>query len=98
MNNFEFHNPVKICFGKGEIAKLPNLVPAKASILLVYGGGSILKNGIYDQVKNALKGFNILEFGGIEVNPDADLFTLMMVAIGGLIGMLIGVSVIREDA
>ena len=36
--------------------------------------------------------------GGIEVNPDADLFTLMMVAIGGLIGMLIGVSVIREDA
>ena len=69
MNNFEFHNPVKICFGKGEIAKLPNLVPAKASILLVYGGGSILKNGIYDQVKNALKGFNILEFGGIEVNP-----------------------------
>ena len=36
--------------------------------------------------------------GGIEVNPDADLLTLMMVAIGGLIGMLIGVSVIREDA
>jgi len=36
--------------------------------------------------------------GGIEVNPDADLLTLIMVAIGGLIGMLIGVSVIREDA
>ncbi len=36
--------------------------------------------------------------GGIEVNPDADLLTLMMVAIGGLIGMLIGVSVMREDA
>ena len=35
--------------------------------------------------------------GGIEVNPDADLFTLMMIAIGGLIGMLIGVSVMRED-
>ena len=36
--------------------------------------------------------------GGIEVNPDDDLLTLMMVAIGGLIGMLIGVSVMREDA
>ena len=36
--------------------------------------------------------------GTIEVNPDSDLFTLMMIAIGGLIGMLIGVSVIREDA
>ena len=36
--------------------------------------------------------------GGIEMNPDADLLTLMMVAIGGLIGMLIGVSVMREDA
>ena len=36
--------------------------------------------------------------GGIEMNPDADLLTLMVVAIGGLIGMLIGVSVMREDA
>ena len=36
--------------------------------------------------------------GGIEVNPDADLLTLMMIAIGGLIGMLIGVSVMKENA
>jgi NADP-dependent alcohol dehydrogenase len=69
MNNFEFYNPVRICFGKGEIAKLSKLVPKGANILLTYGGGSIKKNGIYDQVINALKGYNIIEFSGIEANP-----------------------------
>ena len=69
MNNFEFYNPVRICFGKGKIAKLSGLIPPGANILLTYGGGSIKKNGIYDQVITALKGFNIVEFGGIEANP-----------------------------
>ncbi len=69
MKNFVFYNPVRICFGKGEIAKLSALVPPNANILLTYGGGSIKKNGIYDQVMTALKGFNIHEFGGIEANP-----------------------------
>jgi NADP-dependent alcohol dehydrogenase len=69
MNNFEFYNPVRICFGKGEIAKLSKLVPKGANILLTYGGGSIKKNGVYDQVMLALKGFNITEFDGIEANP-----------------------------
>ena len=69
MNNFEFYNPVRICFGKGEIAKLSILVPKGANILLTYGGGSIKKNGVYDQVTAALKGHNIIEFSGIEANP-----------------------------
>ena len=69
MKNFEFFNPVRVCFGKGEIARLTSLVPPKAHILLTYGGGSIKKNGIYDQVITALKGFNIIEFSGIEANP-----------------------------
>ncbi len=69
MNNFEFYNPVRVCFGKGEISKLSILVPRGANILLTYGGGSIKKNGVYDQVISALKGYNIIEFGGIEVNP-----------------------------
>ena len=69
MKNFEFYNPVRICFGKGEIAKLSKLVPEGANILLTYGGGSIKKNGIYDQVASALKGFNVIEFSGIEANP-----------------------------
>ncbi len=69
MKNFEFYNPVRIRFGKGEIAKLSTLVPKGANIMLTYGGGSIKKNGIYDQVITALKGFNIIEFSGIEANP-----------------------------
>jgi len=69
MNNFEFYNPVKICFGKGEIAKLSKLVPKGANVMLTYGGGSIKKNGVYDQVMTALKGYNIIEFSGIEANP-----------------------------
>ena len=69
MNNFNFHNPVKILFGKGKIAELSKNVPANARILLTYGGGSIHKNGVYDQVIAALKGFTIVEFGGIEPNP-----------------------------
>ncbi len=69
MNNFTFQNPVKILFGKGQIAKISDQLPADSKILLTYGGGSIFKNGIYDQVKEAVKGFQILEFGGIEANP-----------------------------
>lgn len=69
MTNFELYNPVNYVFGKGQIAKLPELVPANTKILLTYGGGSIFKNGIYDQVKTALKGYDVVEFGGIEPNP-----------------------------
>ena len=69
MLNFELYNPTNLVFGKGQIEKLQTLVPKDAKILLAYGGGSIFKNGIYDQVKTALKGFEIVEFGGIEPNP-----------------------------
>lgn len=69
MLNFELYNPVKLIFGKGEIEKLSTLIPKESKILLAYGGGSIFKNGIYDQVKTALTGFDIVEFGGIEANP-----------------------------
>ncbi|HEU0136229.1 MAG TPA: iron-containing alcohol dehydrogenase [Flavobacterium sp.] len=69
MNNFELYNPTNLIFGKGQMAKLSSLIPKDAKILLAYGGGSIFKNGIYDQVKTALAGFNITEFGGIEPNP-----------------------------
>jgi len=69
MLNFELYNPVKLIFGKGEIEKLSTLIPKESKILVAYGGGSIFKNGIYDQVKKALEGFNVMEFGGIEANP-----------------------------
>lgn len=69
MLNFEFKNPVKIIFGKNTIQSLAAEVPENVKIMLTYGGGSIFKNGVYDQVMNALQGHDIVEFGGIEVNP-----------------------------
>lgn len=75
MLNFELYNPTNLVFGKGQIEKLSVLVPKESKILLAYGGGSIFKNGIYEQVKTALSGFEIVEFGGIEANPQFE--TLM---------------------
>ncbi|MVO11033.1 iron-containing alcohol dehydrogenase [Flavobacterium sp. TP390] len=88
MQNFELYNPVNYVFGKGQIEKLKNLVPENTKILIAYGGGSIFKNGVYDQVKAALsksfKANHIVEFGGIEPNPRYE--TLMK-----------AVAVIREE-
>ena len=70
MNNFEFKNPTKIIFGKDKIANLAKEIPANAKILMLYGGGSIKSNGIYDQAKNALSAFEVVEFGGIPANPE----------------------------
>jgi NADP-dependent alcohol dehydrogenase len=69
MYNFEYQNPVKVIFGKGEISKTGKNIPEGAKILLTYGGGSIFKNGVYDQVKASVKNFDVIEFGGIEPNP-----------------------------
>jgi NADP-dependent alcohol dehydrogenase len=69
MYNFEYQNPVKIIFGKGEITKVGKNIPQGAKVLLTYGGGSIFKNGVYNQVKASIEGFEVLEFGGIEPNP-----------------------------
>lgn len=69
MTNFELYNPTNYVFGKGQIAKLKELAPVNTKILLTYGGGSIFKNGVYEQVKTALTGYEIIEFGGIEPNP-----------------------------
>ena len=69
MTNFELYNPTNYIFGKGQIAKIKDLIPSNSKILLAYGGGSIFKNGIYEQVKTALTDFEVVEFGGIEPNP-----------------------------
>lgn len=69
MNNFELYNPTNYIFGKGQMEKLSTLIPQNAKILLIYGGGSIFKNGVYDAVMQNLKGFDITEFGGVEPNP-----------------------------
>ena len=75
MKNFEFYNPTRIIFGKDTIPELNKHIPFGSKILLCYGGGSIKRNGVYDQVLKALDEWEIHEFGGIESNPDYD--TLM---------------------
>jgi NADP-dependent alcohol dehydrogenase len=69
VHNFDFYNPTQILFGEGQIASLNKLVPAGARVLMLYGGGSIKQNGVYDQVTRALSGHTVLEFSGIEPNP-----------------------------
>ncbi len=72
MRNFEYYNPTRLVFGKGTIAQLSDLVPTDSKILLLYGGGSIKANGVYEQVLAALQEFTVVEFGGIEPNPQFD--------------------------
>ncbi len=69
MNNFEFYNPTKIIFGKGQIDSVAKNIPQDKKIMMIFGGGSIKNNGIYDQVKKALIDHTVFEFGGIESNP-----------------------------
>ena len=69
MFNFTFQNPTKLIFGKGTIAQLAEQFEKKTKIMLTFGGGSVKKNGVYDQVIKALTGHEIVEFWGIEPNP-----------------------------
>lgn len=69
MQNFVYKNGTEILFGRGMIAELGARVPANAPVLLLYGGGSIKRNGVYDQVKAATRKHRVIEFSGIEVNP-----------------------------
>ena len=69
MLNFDFYNPTHILFGKGRIADLNKHIPIDAKVLLLYGGGSIKKNGIFDEVISALGNRDVTEFSGIEPNP-----------------------------
>ena len=72
MNNFVFQNPTKLIFGKGQISRLANELPKGGKILVTFGGGSVKKNGVYQQVLAALEGFDYTEFWGIEPNPKVE--------------------------
>jgi len=69
MKNFVFYNQTKILFGKDQIAELADEIPEDSKILMVYGGGSIKENGVYNQLIDAISDFEYYEFGGIEPNP-----------------------------
>ena len=70
MNNFTYHVYTDVRFGKDQINTLPELIaPLGKKVLLVYGGGSIKRNGIYDKIQELLSGCEIFELSGIEPNP-----------------------------
>lgn len=75
MENFTYHNPTRIHFGRGQIARINRELPAGARVLLLAGGGSIKSNDVHEQVKKALGARATFEFWGVEANPDFD--TLM---------------------
>jgi NADP-dependent alcohol dehydrogenase len=69
MKNFSYANPVKIIFGKDTIKNIACEIPPKSKVLMIYGGGSIKKNNVYNQAKEALSDYEWYEFSGIEPNP-----------------------------
>nr|WP_304215932.1 iron-containing alcohol dehydrogenase [Fredinandcohnia onubensis] len=72
MENFTYYNPTKLIFGKGQVQELKTEIPQYGKkVLLIYGGGSIKRNGLYDQVIHQLNeiGAEVHEFSGVEPNP-----------------------------
>ncbi|QEH97788.1 iron-containing alcohol dehydrogenase [Gluconobacter thailandicus] len=69
MMDFSFFNPTRVLFGRTALSQMTALVPAGARILILYGGGSVVRNGTLARVQAALDGYEIHEFGGIEPNP-----------------------------
>ena len=63
---FTYFNPTSIEFGTGKIKSIVNYIDKSMKVLVVYGGGSIKNNGVYEQVKTALEGYTYFEFGGVE--------------------------------
>ncbi len=75
LGNFSYHNPTKLYFGENSLSALRQELPKYGkNILLVYGGGSIKENGIYDSVVDILNdlGKEIIEDAGVMPNPTVD--------------------------
>ncbi|BDM65352.1 NADH-dependent alcohol dehydrogenase [Shewanella sp. NFH-SH190041] len=66
---FHYANSTEILFGQGQIAHLGQMIKPNSKVLVMYGGGSIKRNGVYDQLKQALNGYQWQEFAGVEPNP-----------------------------
>jgi len=67
--NFSYYNPVRIIFGRDSIAQLADLIPVDNKVMIIYGGGSIKRNGVYEQVMTGLTRHQVSTFGGIGPNP-----------------------------
>ncbi|MGX1927009.1 iron-containing alcohol dehydrogenase [Vibrio sp. NH-7] len=66
---FSYANPTQIFFGQGQISSITQPLPNDAKVLVIYGGGSIKRNGVYDQVTKTLADYEWYEFSGVEPNP-----------------------------
>lgn len=66
---FTYVNPTQIFFGQGQISSITQAITNESKVLVIYGGGSIKKNGVYEQVAKALEGYEWTEFSGVEPNP-----------------------------
>lgn len=81
INNFDYYNPTKVVFGTGIYGRTADLIKEHYTgnkVLITYGGGSIKENGIFQDVMASLNGFEVIEFSGIEANPE---FTTLMRAV-----------------
>ncbi len=78
MFNFDFHNPTQIFFGKDRLDVIDKNIPTNAKVLITYGGGSAKKSGLIEKVKTQMGTRKVIEFGGIEPNPQYE--TLMKAA------------------
>ena len=80
MENFEVINPTRIVFGKNQLGRLSELLKAQNAnkILITFGGGSIKTNGLLEKILIELKSFEVIQFGGIEPNPE---FSTLMKAV-----------------
>ncbi|WP_207942226.1 NADH-dependent butanol dehydrogenase A [Enterococcus sp. DIV2402] len=76
MENFNFHVETDIRFGKERLGELPEVLHSFGkNVLLVYGGGSVKKNGLYEKVMNTLDGYTVIELAGVEPNPRIETVT-----------------------
>lgn len=81
INNFDYYNPTKVVFGTDIYSRAALLIKEHytgSKVLVTYGGGSIKENGVYNEVVAALSDFELVEYGGIEANPE---FTTLMKAV-----------------
>lgn len=91
--DFSYHNPTRIYFGPNSFAKLGELIPRDQKVLLLYGGGSIKRNGIYGEVCKALNGRQLVEFGGVEANPTLETLSRAVELVRGQnVGFILGVG------
>ena len=93
MFNFVFQNTTKLVFGRGQIAQLQTLIEKNKKVLVTFGGGSVKRNGVYEQVREALKEHNTVEFWGIEPNPAVEtLRKAIKVGLGEQVDMVLAVG------